>query len=228
MAQFTDDKKVLIIRKALGVNQSQLAQKLKVSTALINAVEKRGHKLSDQLKNKLVEKLGVNRDWLNNVVVDCFSKQTINAEKLNEAAAKALESLAQPPIAPLSTTGIAIGIGTAEVVQRLCQAYSAKNLKDLATNHLQISPATITGWIKRNKIPEEQIVKVIKEGIITPEQLLSNDEYVLVKKYDLVDIIREMYVGDHSTSPRSTNEIKTELERLLKEYQKPIKKDEED
>jgi len=48
----------------------------------------------------------------------------------------------------------------------------------------------VSGWIRRNKIPEDQILRVLKEGKITPEQLLSNDEYVLIRKDVLVEMVR--------------------------------------
>ena len=221
MPLITDGKKVLIVRKTLDMNQSQLAKKLVVSTALVSSIERGDNKFTDRIKDKFVESLGVNRTWITDSEGDVFSKLAPNFEKLNEIATRVLAELMQPPMAPLSTAGIAIGISTADVVQRLCLSYSAKNLKDLALNHLQVSPATISGWIKRERIPDDQILKVINEGVITPEQLLSNDEYVLVKKLDLVDIIREMYVGRMSP-PQTTSEIKSELERLLHQCQKPL------
>ena len=223
MAQFKDDQKVLIIRKALGLNQAQLAKKLLVSPALISAIERGNKKLTDRVMDKFVGRLGVSRDWITDSEGNCFAEQTPKAEKLNEAVAITLEELGQKTNTAPSVAGIAIGISTGEVVKRLCQAYSAKNAKDLAINHLHISPTAISRWIKRNKIPDEQILKVIKDGKITPEQLLSNDEYILVKKYVLVGIIWDMYLGEAAKRPDSIIDIKLELERLLERHQPNIR-----
>ena len=228
MVFLPDDKKVLIVRKALRLNQSQLAHQLKVSAALVSAIERSKKKLTDAVMNKFVENLGVSRDWIFDFEGGCFAEQTPNAKKLNEAAVNALEELAQPLAAPLSVASTAIGISTSEVIQRLCKAYSAKNLKDLATNHLHISPTAISGWIKRNKIPDEQILKAIGERRITPEQLLSNDEYVLVKRLHLCEIILKMYTFDFSSRRQTIDVIERELKSLLKEYQTPLKLDEDD
>ena len=214
---FTDREIVLVIRKALGMNMSQLAKKLDVSTTLVSSIEREKKNLTVTIKGRFVEKLGVNEDWIFHGEGDFFAEQTPNASKLNQAAAKAYQEISQPASGPIAAASSAIGISTKVMIRRLCQAYSAKNMKELAIDHLHISSNAISGWIKRNKIPEDQILKAIGEGKITPEQLLSNDEYVLIKKADLVEIYRKMYVGKDAKRPIMPYEIEEELNRQLKQ-----------
>jgi len=217
-----DGRKLLLLRKLLGYSQTTMSKQLKISSSQISAIERCEKPFAIGLKDLCVTKFGVRRAWIFDNIGEPFSEHKSPPPKVNMSTKGLILAAGLGPIAPTVAAAIALGIGTNEILNKIAKAYGAQNIKELAQKHFGVTPAAVSGWIKRNKIPEEYLVKAVVGGKITLEELLSNDEYVMIKKMDLMDVMKKVNekADVRNMKPSDLVEI---FDEQLENYQKPLR-----
>ncbi|EGT4103591.1 helix-turn-helix domain-containing protein [Clostridioides difficile] len=66
MENIKDESVLKTLREALGLNQSELANILKMTPSAISKIEKNGKPLSDRISSQLSKEFGVREEWLKN------------------------------------------------------------------------------------------------------------------------------------------------------------------
>lgn len=189
------------IRKTTGWTQAQLAHMLAVSCAQISMLESGKKVLSKRLIELLIYKVNVRREWIEEGKGEPFDETNPPPKPVLSRGAKAITTAAVlSPLTPAVSAAIAIGIGASEIVKKLIDAYDVKNATELAQKILNTGQSTVASWIRRDKVPEGVIVEAINKTDLSLEELLSNEDYIYIKKIDLVEIIKRMSLsGDLKT-----------------------------
>lgn len=181
------------IRLYTGWTQTQLAHQLAISVPQISALENGKKQLSRRVVEILIHKLKVRREWIEAGEGDLFDKDNPPPPPQISRQTKVLATaIALTPFTPAITAALAVGVGANEIVNKLVDAYDARNPTDLAQRFFKTSQSTVASWIRRNKVPEEVIAKAIDEKKLTLEDLLSSDDYIYIRKVDLAEIIKRM------------------------------------
>lgn len=162
----------------------------------------------------LVHKVNVRREWLEEGKGEPFDQENPPPKLVLSRSSKAIATAAVlSPFTPAVSAAIAIGIGASEIVKKLVDAYDVKNATELAHKILNTGQSTVASWIRRNKVPEGVIAEAIEKTDMTLEELLSNEDYIYIKKIDLVEIIKCMSLsGDLKTMKPS--EISTLFDNI--------------
>ena len=193
MSSLSSAEIIATIRKTTGWTQVQLGSQLALSGAQISAIENGKKHLSRRVIEILIHKLNVRQEWLEDGKGEPFDKNNPPPPPTLSRSAKAVATAAVlGPFTPAVSAAIAIGVGANEIVNRLVDAYGARNATELAQNFFKTSQSTVASWVRRNRVPEEVIAKAIEETDLTLEDLLSNEDHVYIRKVDLVEIIRRM------------------------------------
>lgn len=205
---------IAAIRKATGWTQTQLAHLLAVSNAQISAIENGKKNLSKRLVELLIYKVNVRREWIEEGKGEPFDETNPPPKPVLSRGAKAIATAAVlSPFTPAVSAAIAIGIGASEIVKKLIDAYDVKNATELAHKILNTGQSTVASWIRRDKVPEGVIAEAINKTDLTLEELLSNEDYIYIKKIDLVETIKRMSLsGDLKTMKPS--EISTLFDNI--------------
>lgn len=66
MENIKEESVLKTLREALGLNQSELANILKMTPSAISKIEKNGKPLSDRISSQLSKEFGVREEWLKN------------------------------------------------------------------------------------------------------------------------------------------------------------------
>ncbi len=66
MENIKDESVLKTLREALGLNQSELANILKMTPSAISKIEKNGKPLSNRISSQLSKEFGVREEWLKN------------------------------------------------------------------------------------------------------------------------------------------------------------------
>jgi ribosome-binding protein aMBF1 (putative translation factor) len=193
MSRLSDAEVVVSIRNITGWTQSQLAQQLAVTRAQISFIENGKKNISKRLIEILVHKLNVRREWLEEGQGEPFDKNNPPPPPQMSRQSKVLVTAAAlGPFAPGFSATLAVAVGANEIIDKLVDAYDVRNPTELAQKIFKTSQSTVASWVRRNKVPEKVIERAIEETDLTIEQILTDGEYVYIKKVDLVDIIKRM------------------------------------
>ena len=181
------------IRLYAGWTQSQLAHQLAISVPQISAIEHGRINLSRRVIEILVHKLNVRRDWIETGEGEPFDKNTPPPPpQINRQTKVLATAIALTPFTPVISAGLAVGVGANEIINKIVDAYGARNPTDLAQRIFKTSQSTVASWIRRKRVPDEVVAKAIAETDLTLEDLLTTDGYVYIQQADLVEIIRRM------------------------------------
>ena len=213
--------KMLMVRKLVGLTQADFGEKIGVSAAQISSIERGEKRFTKGLMEQVITRFGVRREWIEDGIGEPFSAEKPAPPPLSMTAKGALVAAGLGPFAPTAAAALAMGIATTEILKKIAKAYGAKSVKELATEHFGINQATASGWIKRNKIPEEYLAKAINDKKITLGEIFTNDEYVMIRKIDLMEIFKKMasYKDMQNLKPSDLIDI---FNRHLEHYQKPL------
>ena len=188
---------------------------------MIVRVESGNRPITKDIAETLVENAGVNPKFLANEEETPFREGTKPAPPpLTRKQKGLLAAAGLGPVFPAAAATIAVGIGVHEILEKLCRGYGAANVKELATKHLGISPSAVSGWIKRGRIPKEQLDKAVKNKAITHEDLHAQTEYFVINKHDFPDILRSFCAEKNPLEMRSGDLIKF-FEEKIEIYNNP-------
>lgn len=179
-------KAIELIRTGQGLSQREFADRLEVTPAYISALESCRQIPSKMFLKLLSYEFGVSLDWLNSGAGTPFTDPKKNEnlkivaakEKTNDKKASAnLLVLASIlcPVLPTAAAALAVGVGAAEVIEKMRKAYGAKSTAELATNHFEVDRTYLSHWIRKNHIPTKYVEKAVMETKLPLEYFLTKD-----------------------------------------------------
>lgn len=120
------------------------------------------------------------------------SKQKFNYEKAYKLAGSLVMGVGLAgPAFPVVASGILTGISAALIVTRLTEIFGTRSEKELAEKHLEVTPATISNWKSRNKIPEKYLLRAAEKTGKTIEWFYApaekSDGSVLAELVEMVE-----------------------------------------
>ncbi|MBW2187260.1 MAG: helix-turn-helix domain-containing protein [Deltaproteobacteria bacterium] len=181
------------IRKIHNLTQKQFSEKLCVSKSLISIIESGAQSPSLTLIELIVYKFNINRNWITHGSGEIFSSEQKKENNSTSVASKAMALAAVAgPVMPQVTLGIMASVGASHIIQKMVKAYGAKNSRELAENHLNISNSTIYSWRDKKKIPDKYIKQASKDTGIPVEYLISDESSLFMDKKVYFDFIKSL------------------------------------
>lgn len=107
-------ERIKMIRDTFGLNQTQLAEGLGVSSTIISMMEKGKANVSRKTVKLLEEKFGINPAWLNYGMGEMF----VRSDVFVESVLNKLQSITGKAVQPETVTGSEIGLWLEKIEQR--------------------------------------------------------------------------------------------------------------
>jgi transcriptional regulator with XRE-family HTH domain len=206
------------LRRSTGWTQFQLAHQLAISLPMISEIENGKRGISRRVIEILVHKLNVRRDWIETGEGEPFDANNPPPPPGVVRQTKAIATTAPVFKAQEISTAFSGGGDIVELVNKLAKAYGARNHTDLAQRIFKTSQSTVASWIRRNRVPDEIVAKALAETSLTLEELLTDKDYIYIRKVDLVEIIENMSQEVENFRKLKPSEIIRLLEAQLQEH----------
>ena len=183
--EWTVGKAIGVIMEMAELNQASFAKKLEVTPGYVSNILTLRNQPSTILIKAICFEFGVNRNWVETGKGDPFTDKSLNKKyKIEKRKTKTRNSLLalavlSTPVMPAVGVGLSIGVGVAEIIDRMKDAFGAETVSDLAKDHLNVDRTAISHWIKDNRIPIKHIIKTIDntdkdlEDLLLPKNALK-------------------------------------------------------
>jgi len=190
--------RIVALRNQLGLGQKSFSERLCISTGYLTMLEQGLRKPSATLLKLVSYEFQVNADWLRDGEGEIFPSGgetgvlreaertaqagTTQTKRKNLARDALVAAAVLGPVAPYLSGTIAIGVGAATLLGKLCQAYNTDNTSDLAQTHLGVDRTTINYWLRTDNIPVKILMKEISKNHLTPEDVAQSADFCLISK----------------------------------------------
>ena len=229
------------VRRTYGLTQKAFGARLAVTSSYISSLES-GRKTPSKIILKLIcYEFSVNAEWLESGKGDPFAVPGQN-ERFRQGqiepprksskvkgAHLLVTAAIHGPIMPAVAAGLAIGVGASEIIDKMQKAYGARNVKDLADNHLNIDRTSMAHWVSKNNVPRKYLEKAVAdtghplEFFFLQEEAIEAGHSLVVEftREQILEVLEELRVLDalHGHEDLSSIEIikaklKSKLEKL--------------
>lgn len=204
------------IRLALGLDRATFAYRLAVTPPYVSLLEADKKTPSRTILRLASHEFAANLHWLETGEGEPFGEE-VNQEGMIDRPAKdetkkrmLVAAAILVPLLPSVAAGLAITVGTEEIIDRMKKGYGAKNLYDLAVRFLNIDPSVISKWKLKNKIPDKYIEEAAKATGLPIELLLFNETLILKGRTQILDFIKSKIIEER--------EVGISLESLEREF----------
>lgn len=196
------------IREFHDLTQKEFGIQLEVTPAHISSLES-GRKIPSKMFLRLLSlQFHVNMGWLETGEGEPFIDKKMSEsfkqeqkQKHSKAIASSLIVVASVlgPVIPAVAAGLAIGVGASEIIDKMKKAYGAKNVKDLADNHLKVDRTSMAHWVSKNNVPRKYLEKAVAETGQPLEFFLLQDEVVEESVRKILEFAREQIEEDRKS-----------------------------
>jgi transcriptional regulator with XRE-family HTH domain len=221
MTEFFNKNRALeTVRREIGLTKVQFARELTVTKEHVSAIEAGIRVPSDMMMELIACKFLVRKEWLKTGEGNIFREELLQSNRDKDDRKMTLSSKALVaaavlgPVTPVLSASIAVSVGAASILKRICDAYGAKNMNDLAKK-FDIDRSTITHWKSSNNIPKKYIDKTVEDTGVALTELLSDHEHKYLKTQTIISIISEI-LNDYGIDERDEQKLTTRLEEILK------------
>jgi transcriptional regulator with XRE-family HTH domain len=197
--QQTLGQRIKAVRLAEQKSQADFSDALKISAAYLSQIETDSRDPSATLLELISCRFGIRSEWLCDGHGGPLLQEApkIKAQKpLSKADIFKRDALITAcvlgPVAPIISGGIAIGIGTAHILSKMCNAYKVNNAAKLA-GKLGVDKSTIKLWLEKDRIPEKHIHKALNDTELTPKDLMTNNNLALIDTSILHKLLTKLW-----------------------------------
>lgn len=201
-------ERIVAVRSVLGLRQKTFAARLGISPGYLSLLEMGQRVPSDTLLRLMTYEFGINKRWLvegngspfqpeveqkikDNVGQKAESDDSHGMHK-NIARDALVAAAILGPVMPFLSGSIAVGVGAAAILNKLCKAYGAENVSKLAKDHLKVDRSTINYWIKTDKIPQRILNQSIEETTLSAEDIDQAENFLLISKDGFAKLMKEL------------------------------------
>ena len=196
------------IREFHNLTQKEFGISLEVTPAHISSLES-GHKIPSRMFLRLLSlRFHANMDWLETGEGEPFTEKKISESFKQEQKQKHSKTIASSlivvasvlgPVIPAVAAGLAIGVGASEIIDKMQKAYGARNVKDLADNHLNVDRTSMAHWVSKNNVPRKYLEKAVAETGQPLEFFLLQEEVVEEGVRKILEFTREQIEEDRKS-----------------------------
>lgn len=199
------------IREFHDLTQKEFGTQLEVTPAHISSLES-GRKIPSKMFLRLLSlQFHVHMNWLETGEGEPFTDKKISESFKQEQKQKHSKTIASSlivvasvlgPIMPAVAAGLAIGVGASEIIDKMQKAYGARNVKDLADNHLNIDRTSMAHWVSKNNVPRKYLEKAVAdtgkplEFFLLQEEALEAGDSLIVEftREQILEVLEELGV----------------------------------
>lgn len=208
--------RIRAVRLAEQMSQSAFSEALKISATYLSQLETNAKVPSPTLLELISCRFRIRGEWLREgqggpvhqeVKEKPIPKPLSTADTFKRDAL--VTACVLGPVAPIISGGIAIGVGTAHILSKMCTAYDVNNAAKLAAK-LGVDKSTIKLWLKKDRVPEKYLHKSLSQTELKPKDLKVGNNLAIID----ISILRES-MNDLLTKKLNASLSDQEFESLL-------------
>ncbi|MGE4546067.1 MAG: helix-turn-helix domain-containing protein [Pedobacter sp.] len=181
-------QRISAVRRAEKMSQQAFSTEFGISQTYLSLLETDRKVPSETLLGYIACRFRISKEWLfegKGTWEESREENSASAKTLSRRDIFARNAIIAAcilgPITPIISGTIAIGVGTAHILSKMCKAYQVTNAAGLAKK-LEVDQSTIKYWVKNEKVPEKYLHKSFVETDLSPEDITQSNDLLFINK----------------------------------------------